>query len=102
MSSFVVRRVDSPEEDQDPRSFTATVEATSYRRIAFYERPMLAEPPATSRIASDTPNLPRIVADEVADERRQLPLKIELVAPRVVRLRLGTRTAPDFGILLDP
>jgi alpha-D-xyloside xylohydrolase len=102
MSSFVVRSIGAPEENQDPCSFTATVEATSYARVAFYDRPMLAEPPATSRIASNTPNLPQIVAEAVPDERRRLALRVEVVAPRVVRLRLGQRSAPDFGILLDP
>ena len=102
MGCFVVRSIGTPQEDQDPTSFTAMVEATSYRRVDFYDRPMLAEPPATSRIASNTPNLPQIVTEAVPDERRQLPLRVEVVAPRVVRLRLGERTAPDFGILLDP
>lgn len=102
MASFAVRSVGEPVAWQDPRSFTAMVELTSYRRVAFYDRPMLVEPPATSPIASNTPNLPQILPGEVPDERRHLPLVIELVAPRVVRLRLGERAAPDFGILLDP
>ncbi len=102
MNSYVVRRIGAPVEDQDPRSFTATIEATSYQRVDFYDRPMFAESPATSRVASNTPNLPQIVAEPVPDVRHQLPLKVEVVAPRVVRLRLGERTAPDFGILLDP
>ncbi|MFN8511335.1 MAG: glycoside hydrolase family 31 protein [Chloroflexia bacterium] len=102
MGSFVVRSVGTPEEEQDPGTFTAMAEATSFRRVWFYDRPMLAEPPATSRIASNTPNLPQIVAEEVPDARRSVPLVVQVVAPRVVRLRLGKRIAPDFGILLEP
>ena len=78
------------------------IEATNYQRVDFYDRPMFAESPATSRMASNTPNLPQIVAEPVPDVRRRLALTVQILAPRVVRLRLGERAAPDFGILLDP
>ena len=102
MDGFVARYIGPPEEEQDPASFTAPVELAGYRRVAFYDRPMLAEPPSAADGASATPNLPQILTEAVPDVRKRLPLLIEVVAPRVVRLRLGAPAGPEAGILLDP
>jgi alpha-D-xyloside xylohydrolase len=62
---------------------------------------MLAESPATSRAASVTPNLPQLGAT-VPDERQSLTLHLEVVAPRVVRLRLGERADDGLSLLIEP
>src|SRR3954451_109203 len=84
--------------EEDATRFVGTVEATRYERVFFYDRPMFVESPATSRVASSTPNLPQI-GGVVPDERRALALSVQVIAPRVVRLRLGERADEGLGVL---
>ncbi|MGN6360131.1 MAG: TIM-barrel domain-containing protein [Thermomicrobiales bacterium] len=96
----MVRHVASAGLERQASQFVATVEATGFARVMYYDRPMLAEGHA-AQAQSATPNLPRLDAD-VPPGNRQLAFSLMVVAPRVVRLRLGERATPDPGILLDP
>ncbi|MDP9365133.1 MAG: hypothetical protein M3Q10_13065, partial [Chloroflexota bacterium] len=79
--------------------FEAHVAVADFARIGYYQRPIVAHPGATPA-ANTTPNRPRF-ATAPPREDHALPLTIEAVAPRVLRLRFGPRSEPT-GILLDP
>ena len=99
--TFVARRA-SGELDAGGTRFVGVITATAYAQVMFYDRPMLAESPAHAGAQSATPNLPQL-GQEVTDAVRTVPLWIEFVAPRVVRLRVGERPAEaDCGLLVAP
>src|SRR4051795_5013177 len=97
-SGFAARSATGKLEDEGTR-FAGTVEATRFERVFFYDRPMFVESAATSRVASSTPNLPQI-GGTVPDERRTVALRVQVIAPRVVRLRLGERADDGIGVLV--
>lgn len=101
MNTYLARRmVGASLADGDER-FGGALEFARYERLFFHDHPMLAESPATSRTASATPNLPQLSA-LVRDERRTLALRLEVVAPRVARLRLGERADAGLPPLVEP
>ncbi len=83
----------------DGARFEAHVAAVDFARIGYYQRPIVAHAGATPA-ANTTPNRPRF-ATAAARGESILTLRIEAVAPRVLRLRLGPQ-APVRGVLLDP
>ncbi|HEY8597843.1 MAG TPA: TIM-barrel domain-containing protein [Thermomicrobiales bacterium] len=100
MKTYHARRLVSASLTKDGECFSGVIEATRYERVAFYDRLMLAESPETSRVSSATPNLPQL--GTVADERRLHTLQVEVVAPRVVRLRLGESADDGLSLLAEP
>ena len=98
--TFVARTV-AGQIDASGTRFTGATTATAYARVMFYDRPMLAESPAHAGSQSATPNLPQL-EQEVSATSRMVPLTLELVAPRVVRLRVGERPIEaDCGLLVE-
>lgn len=98
--TFVARRV-AGEVAADGTRFVGEVTATAYARVMFYDRPMLAESSAHARARSATPNLPQLDQD-VPDTRHTAVLTLEIVAPRVVRLRIGERADNALRLLVEP
>src|SRR5262245_49911903 len=98
--SFVARRV-AAGLTKDGYAFGGEIGATRYARSLFCAGPVFTGSAATSRVESSTPNLPQI-GGEVPDERRVFALRIEVVGPRVVRLRLGERADDRLGVLVEP
>lgn len=99
--TFVARAV-AGRLDATGTRFVGEIAAIAYARVMFYDRPMLAESPAHAGAQSATPNLPQL-EQEVPDTSRAVPLTIALVAPRVVRLRVGERPPnADCGLLVAP
>ena len=84
----------------DGRRFEAHVASADFARIGYYERPIVAHPGATAA-ANTTPNRPRFATAARRDDEI-LPLAIEVVAPRVVRLRFGPPPPLTDEILLHP
>jgi alpha-D-xyloside xylohydrolase len=82
----------------DGSQFVATVELAPYARRFFYDRPMLIE---AAGPGSATPNLPQY-GFELPDERRTLSLRLEVIAPRVLRVRLGEPVDDSLPILVEP
>src|SRR6476661_8319240 len=100
MKTYLARQMVSASLAEGGESFSGMIEATRYERVAFYDRLMLAESPETSRVSSATPNLPQLGA--VPDERLLRSLQVEVIAPRVVRLRLGERADDGLPLLIAP
>jgi len=101
VSDYLVRYLADAGLAEGGARFVAEVEATRYERLHFYDRPMLVESAANARLSSATPNAP-LIGEAVPDERRTLPLTIEIVAPRVVRLRVGAQADEGLGALVEP
>ena len=100
MKTYLARQLVSASLSEGGERFVGVIETTRYERVAFYDRLMLAESPETSRVSSATPNLPQLGV--VPDERRLHTLQIEIVAPRVVRLRLSERADDQLPLLIAP
>ncbi len=107
MTGYVVRRAVEARPAGTPvgTRFECQVEAAGFAQVAYYDRPIVATADA-AQLQTATPNLP-VLNYTMPEDRRRLPLTIELVAPRVVRLRLGPAAdarhpAYDYGILVDP
>ncbi|MDP9370012.1 MAG: alpha-xylosidase [Chloroflexota bacterium] len=72
--------------------------ATAFARVAYGDRLVTVTDDATP---TRTPNQPRLDHDLIR-ESRVLPLKLQIVSARTVRLRLGRPTARTSDILLEP
>ncbi|HEX5504164.1 MAG TPA: hypothetical protein VFW96_16180, partial [Thermomicrobiales bacterium] len=100
MRGYAAHRIIAGEATADGRRFVCSVEAAGFARGEYYDRPMSASA-AEDAAGGSAPNRPRLDFAAPAGSRA-LPLTLEVVAPRVVRLRLGRPAEHDFGILLDP
>ncbi len=99
--TYFARQIVGSSLSADGTQFVATIELARYARRFFYDRPMLVEAPGATGAASATPNLPQLGID-LPDERRMMPLRLEVLAPRVLRLRLGEPADDGLPILVEP
>ena len=97
-TGHVARRLQRADLTVDATCVECDVVATSFARIAYGDRLVTVTDDASF---TRTPNQPHLDHDLI-HESRILPLKLQVVSARTVRLRLGRLMAQTSEILLDP
>lgn len=97
-TGHLVRRLQSAALTVEATRLDCDIVATGFARVAYGDRLVTVTDDA---IPTQTPNQPYLDHDLIR-ENRVLPLTLQIVSARAVRLRLGHPTARASDILLDP
>lgn len=97
-TGHLVRRLTAANLTVGATRYECDIVATAFSRVAYGDRPVTVTGDVSP---TSTPNRPHLDHDLLREDRL-LPLVIEVVAPRVVRLRLGQQPAYNPEILVNP